>query len=303
MAQQWITVFGGTGFLGRCIVRALVDGGLPVRIAARRPEAVTGVDPTSEMIECCHADLHDTDSVKRALDGARGAVNAVSLYVEQGNKASFDSVHVDGAERLARMARDGGVERLVHISGIGVDTESDSAYVRARARGENRVRAVFPEATVLRPSVLFGPDDAFLTALSRVTQAPVLPLFGTGATRLQPVYVEDVARAVHQALIRPDTAGRVYELGGARVYSYRELVDLMLHYRQRRRLLLPFPFPLWRGLARLTSMLPRAPLTRDQVILMERDNRVEEGASGFADLGLEPNSLEALLDTCLTPQN
>ncbi|GGX69927.1 complex I NDUFA9 subunit family protein [Saccharospirillum salsuginis] len=299
MKPQWITVFGGTGFLGRRIVRALLDAGYPVRIAARHPTPPPGIDDRAVSVEWVRADLHDAASVGKALDDARGVVNAVSLYVESGGRNTFEAVHVDGAERLAETARERGIERLVHISGIGVDTESDSTYVRARARGENRVWAVFPQATILRPSVLFGPEDALLTALSRITLMPVIPLFGAGNTRLQPVYVEDVARAVHQAMARDDARGQIFELGGGTLYRYRELVRMVLRHHGRRRLLVPVPFLVWRGLASLASLLPGAPLTRDQVILMEQDNRVGDDARGFESLGIEPRSVEDLLEACL----
>ena len=299
MAQQWITVFGGTGFLGRRIVHTLLNAGYSVRVAARHPRLPTDSDANADNVELVRADLHDTASVDEALNGAYGAVNAVSLYVESGGRNTFEAVHVTGAEHLAESAREQGIERLVHISGIGVDTESDSSYVRARARGENRVRAVFPKATILRPSVLFGPDDAFLKALSRVTLLPVIPLFGTGNTHLQPVFVEDVARAVHQAMVRDEARGQIVELGGRTLYRYRDLVRIVLRHYGRRRLLVPVPFMVWRGLASLASLLPGAPLTRDQVILMEQDNRVGDDAQGFESLGIEPRSVEDLLEACL----
>jgi len=299
MSTQWITVFGGTGYLGRRIVSTLLDAGYPVRIATRHPTPPPGIDDRAAPVESVRADLHDAASVRAALDNAAGVVNAVSLYVESGGQDTFEAVHVDGAERLADLSRERGIERLVHISGIGVDTDSDSTYVRARARGENRLRAVFPRATILRPSVLFGPEDALLTAVARLTLMPVIPLFGTGSTRLQPVYVEDVARAVQQAMVKDDARGRIFELGGGALYRYRDLVRMVLRHQGRRRLLVPVPFPLWRGLASLASLLPGAPLTRDQVILMERDNRVGDKARGFESLGIEPRSVEDLLEACL----
>jgi uncharacterized protein YbjT (DUF2867 family) len=226
-------------------------------------------------------------------------VNAVSLYVEQGG-ATFEAIHVRGAERLARLAREVGVSTLVHISGLGVDEASPSAYVRARAKGERCVREVMPEAVILRPSVLFGPGDAFLRSLEMITRhLPVIPLFGDGSTRLQPVYVEDVAAAIAQALERPDARGRIFELGGARVHTYREIVAMVLRHLGRRRLLMPVPFALWHALAATASLLPAAPLTRDQVYLLQTDNVVAADAATFADLGIEPRALEALLPECL----
>lgn len=294
-----ITVFGGTGFLGREIVRALIASGQRVRVAARRPDA-PGLDDVT--VERLAADIRDESAVAGAVDGAAAVVNAVSLYVEK-RELSFDAVHVRGAETIARCARQAGVERLVHISGIGVDTASPSPYIRARAQGEDRVREVFPEATTLRPSVLFGPNDAFISALKGVTLLPVIPLFGSGNTRLQPVYVDDVAAAVVAALERPDSAGRVFELGGARAYSYREILRAVLRELGRRRLLMPVPFPVWKLLAGLMAILPNPPLTRDQIILMEDDNLVSPDAPGFADLGIEPYDLEGQLASFLRPRS
>lgn len=297
MAHDLITVFGGTGFLGRAIVRHFVESGVAVRIAARHPSAPEFAG-ASNQIELQSADVRDENSVAEAVNGATGVVNAVGLYVEKG-KATFDTIHVEGAERIARRAREANIRKLVHISGIGADPGSASKYVRARAHGEQRVQSAFPEAVILRPSVLFGPNDAFLGALKTVTRLPVVPLFGKGTTRLQPVYVEDVARAVLQALETPGAAGRIFELGGAQIYSYRDILERVLAHFSRRRLLLPVPFPIWRLLARISSLLPNPPLTRDQVILMETDNVVGTGAGTFGDLGIEPYSLEQMLTHCL----
>lgn len=297
MTNRLVTVFGGTGFLGRTVVRHLVESGGTVRIAARHPYA-PNLAGAAGRIELQTADVRDEDSVAEAVAGATGVVNAVGLYVEQG-ELTFDAIHVEGAERVARRVREGGVRRLVHISGVGADPASPSKYVRARARGEQRVRDAFPDAVILRPSVLFGPNDAFLNSLKAVTRLPVVPLFGKGATRLQPVYVGDVARAVLQALETTGTAGRIFELGGARIYSYREIVERVLAHLNRRRPLLPVPFGVWRVLARMASLLPNPPLTLDQIILMETDNVVGVGVGTFNDLGLEPYSLDQRLEKAL----
>jgi NADH dehydrogenase len=192
------------------------------------------------------------------------------------------------------------VQRLVHISGIGADPASDSPYVRARAIGERLVREAFPAATILRPSVMFGPADAFLNRLAALARiSPALPLFGSGEVKLQPVYVGDVAAAVARALVTPEAAGRLYELGGPRVYSYRALVQLVLDQTGRRRLLLPVPYAAWNALAALLAPLPQRPISRDQVKLMQKDNVVSPGALTFADLGITPTALEAIAPTYL----
>jgi uncharacterized protein YbjT (DUF2867 family) len=297
MNNQLITVFGGTGFLGRTIVSHLVKSGARVRLAARHPR-VPDLPQAGKQIELQTADVRDEDSVAKAVTGASGVVNTVGLYIERG-EATFDAIHVVGAEHVAQRVNQAGISKLVHISGIGVDLTSSSAYVRARARGEQQVLRVFPDAVILRPSVLFGPNDAFLSSLQTVTRLPVVPLFGKGTVRLQPVYVEDVARAVLQALEVPGATGEIFELGGGCIYRYRGIVEQVLAHSNRRRLLLPIPFPLWKLLARAASLLPNPPLTLDQVILMETDNVVGAGVGTFQDFGIEPSSLEQKLAACL----
>lgn len=294
MAHEPITVFGGTGFLGSAVVRRLAAAGTPVRVAARHAAVPESSGTNGGAVEPCVADVRDEDAVARAVAGAGGVVNAVGLYVERGG-ATFDAVHVEGAARVARCARAAGVERLVHISGIGADPRSRSRYVAARGRGEARVHTEHPEAVILRPSVLFGPGDAFLRTLDAVTRLPAVPLFGDGGTRLQPVHVDDVAAAATRALEEPAAVGRVFELGGAGVYSYRAIVEAVLAHHRRRRLLLPVPFPAWRLLATLASALPAPPLTRDQVALMEADSIVGAEVGTFADLGITPRALDDVL--------
>ncbi|MEN8196257.1 MAG: complex I NDUFA9 subunit family protein, partial [Pseudomonadota bacterium] len=241
------------------------------------------------------ADIRDTHSVDRALEGAVAAVNAVGLYVERGRE-TFRAVHVEGAHTLAVMAARRGIERLVHISGIGAERNSKSAYVRARADGEAAVLDALPEATILRPSVMFGPDDNFLNLFIRMARLlPAIPLFGNGETKLQPVYVDDVARAVAQSLEAPDTAGRIYELGGPFIYNYRQILELVMAHAGHSRRLVPWPFALWELQAWCAQILPRPPISRDQVELMRHDNVVMPGMSTLADIGIRPTALEEIL--------
>ncbi|MDH3472685.1 MAG: complex I NDUFA9 subunit family protein [Rhodospirillales bacterium] len=302
MALEVVTVFGGSGFLGRRIAARMADAGAAVQVAVRRPERFDpGTLAEPGRVSALRADVRDETSVAAALAGADAVVNAVGLYVEGGGE-TFRAVHVEGAERVARLAARAGARALVQISGIGADPGSRSAYVRARAEGEVRTLAAFPGATILRPSVLFGPDDAFLTLFARMARLlPLLPIFGRGATRLQPAHVDDVAEAVVRALEDPAAKGRVYELGGPRAYSYRELLSLVMAAAGRRRPLLPVPYTVWHLLARLAAVLPRPPLTRDQVILMEQDNVVGPDFPGFAELGIVPRSVEDSLPSCLSP--
>lgn len=293
MSESWITVFGGTGFLGRRIVDRLAGDGVAVRIVARHLHSLPGGNVSPDFtIERIQADVRDRDSVARALAGARGVVNAVGCYVERRGE-TFEAVHVEGARTVAEETKRAGAERLVHISGIGVDAVSESPYVRARARGEEAVREAFETATILRPSVLFGPEDRFLNTLLRLIQMlPAVPLFGDGATMLQPVFVDDVAGAVAHALDDPDTAGKTYELGGPTPYSYRDLLHLVMKQGRRWPKLLPVPFPLWELQARLASILPSPPLTSDQVALMKHDNLPAPGLPGLADLGVTATAIE-----------
>lgn len=292
MDKAEITVFGGTGFLGSAIVRDLIDQGYHVRIACRHPDKAGF--PASDNLEKMACDIQDDDSVKQAVRGARSVVNAVSLYYEKPG-LTFDAVHVKGAGRAARLAKEAGVTHFVQISGIGASVDSASAYVRARARGEQVVRAEFEEATILRPSVISDRNDGFADNLNRVTKLPVVPLFGRGETRLQPVYVGDVAAAVRRAIEMPEGGGRDLELGGDRIYSYRECLRMIMQREGRRRPMVPVPFLCWRMLAAILGRLPRPPLTRDQVILMEADNVVGSQVGRFADLGIQPLSLEEIL--------
>jgi uncharacterized protein YbjT (DUF2867 family) len=298
MPRNLVTVFGGTGFLGRAVVRQLAASGRAIRIAARHPAVPDRLDVKND-IELCAADIRGDEDVARAVRGATGVVNAVSLYVEQRDGATFEAIHVVGAARVARHTREAGAEHLVHISGIGAAPSSPSKYVAARGRGEERVRDQYREVVILRPSVLFGPGDTFLSTLKSLTLLPAVPLFGAGDTRLQPVHVDDVAMAVAGTMTAPDIRGGIYQLGGARVYTYRDILELMLARLHRRRLLVPVPFGVWKALAGLASILPTPPLTTDQVILMRADNVVGRAARTFSDLGIEPRSLEDALATDL----
>ncbi|MFC3282495.1 complex I NDUFA9 subunit family protein [Litchfieldella rifensis] len=298
MHHRVTTVFGGTGFLGSAIVQELVAAGTAVRVAVRHPRLPEDL-ASSDDIELVSADIRDDSSVAAALEGASGAVNAVGLYTEPSRTETFDIIHAQGAGRVAHHCREAGVECLVHISGIGADADSASSYIRARAHGEQRVRTAFPSAVIVRPSVLFGPRDAFLGALAMISRFPVVPLFGRGDTRLQPVLVADVAHAVSRLL---DTAAPdllLYELGGASTYRYREIVELVLTRLGRRRPLLPVPFVAWRALARLAALLPSPPLTENQVMLMQQDNVVGPDVGTFDDLRITPCSLEERLADCL----
>jgi NADH dehydrogenase len=293
-----ITVFGGTGFLGRRIVRHLIDHGFRVRTASRHPEPVRWPSRSDAPRETTKADIHDERGVAAALFGAYGAVNAVSLYLERGG-VTFDAVHVEGAARVARLARESGVERLIHVSGIGADPASSAPYIAARGRGEIAVQQAFPGVILIRPAVMCGPDDAFLTTVVQLLRyLPVYPMFGLGETKLQPVDVEDVAEGIARVLSGARAAAP-YEFTGPRVYTYKELVTRVADQIKARPRLIPLPFALWRILASVAEFLPGAPLTRNQVALMQLDNVASTDCPGLSSLNIAPVEIETLLSAIL----
>jgi uncharacterized protein YbjT (DUF2867 family) len=299
MSAQSATVFGGTGFLGRRIVRHLHEAGFIVRIASRHPERGLSMFPAADSrIEPVYGDIKENASVAAAVSGVFAVVNAVSLYVERGAD-TFESVHVGAAQRVATLARQGGAKKFLHISGIGANKQSASPYIRSRGQGEEAVLTEYPSATLFRPAVMFGPGDALLTPLLRMLrQFPAFPMFGGGDTRLQPAYVEDVGKASARVLQAPDLH-RVYELGGPRIYNYRTLLRALADAAGNRPLLVPTPFALWHALGRLAEFLPSPPITRSQVELMEGDSIAGPDAPGFEALHISPRAIEDILPEIL----
>src|SRR5438046_502785 len=301
MPEQLVTVFGGTAFLGRRIVRHLHDASFAVRIASRHPDqAVMSFPDEGRRLRSIRADINEEESIAAAVAEAFAVVNAASLYVERG-RDTFQSVHVNAAERVARLARQTGVERFLHISGIGADSRSTSPYIRSRGEGEAAVLRAFPSATVLRPAVMFGPGDAFLTPLLlMLRRLPVFPMFGDGRTRVQPAYVEDVGEASARVL-QMQIPYQIYELAGPRIYTYRALLRALAAAASNRPLLLPFPFALWHAIGYVAEFLPSPPITRNQVELMEGDSVAAPGAPGFEVLQVAPRGIEARLQEVMNP--
>jgi uncharacterized protein YbjT (DUF2867 family) len=295
MCSRRVTVFGGTGFLGRHIVRHLLDADLAVRIASRHPDRAKSLfSGDVSGVESAHADVNDDGSVARAVAGAWAVVNTVSLYAERG-KCTFRSVHVDAAKRIAMLARQAGAEILVHISGIGADAGSASPYIRSRGEGEAAVLLSFPSAKLVRPAVMFGPGDAFLTPLlAMLRRTPVFPMFGSGSIRLQPAYVEDVAEAVVR-ILRAPTASQLYELAGPHVYTYQALLRTIAASAGARPFLVPLPYSLWHVIGSVAEALPNPPLTRNQIELMGQDNISKSGVPGFAALQISPQPIQIML--------
>ena len=241
MTSRKVTVFGGNGFLGRRVVQHLLDHGFEVRAASRHPERAARVFRNRPSgLEIVRADVGDGRSVIDAVADAFAVVNAVSFYVERGSD-TFRSVHVEAAARVAKYSRESGVQRLAHVSGIGADAQSHSPYIRSRGEGEFAIRAAFSEATIIRPAVMFGQDDAFLIPLMKMLRMfPVFPMFGRGQTALQPAYVEDVAEALARCFDAPEP-GMTYELAGPNTYTYKQLLETMCHHLAIRRVLTPMP--------------------------------------------------------------
>ena len=296
-----VSVFGGTGFLGRRLVRRLAAEGTAVQVAVRHPDRARSALRAAglDRVTVFGADVRDRVAVAAAVAGAEAVVNAVSAYVEKSG-VTFEAVHEQGAETLARGAAAAGVARFVLVSGIGADPASGFPYIRARGRGERVVAQTFPGATIVRPSAMFGPGDALFGTLAHLARLlPVLPLIGGGHTRLQPVYVEDVAEAIARILADSATAGRTYELTGPAVYTLRELFEITLRLTARRRLLVPVPFAVAELQARLLELLANPPLTTGQIDLLKADNVASGTLPGLRELDIEPKAVEEVVPAYL----
>lgn len=309
LRDEMITVFGASGFIGRYVVRRLAKAGYRVRAATRRPHLAHELKPMGVVgqVQLVQANLRDAASVSRAIDGAHGVVNLVGILAEGGSQ-TFQSLQADGAGLIAETARRAGIERFVQVSAIGADAHSRSRYARTKAQGEAAVLASMPGAVVLRPSIVFGPEDGFFNRFADMARfAPALPLIGGGVTKFQPVYCDDVAECVVRALEMEAARGQVFELGGPSVYTFRELMAYILKTIDRKRLLIPVPFPIatLMGLGgEMAGALPFVEpfLTRDQVTLLKQDNVVGAGGEGLGRidaLGVTPESIEAIVPSYL----
>ena len=303
MKRGLVTVFGGSGFIGRYVVRRLAHDGWEVRVAVRRPDQALFLKTAGHIgqVTPVAANIRDAASVRAAVAGADHVVNLVGILFQAGPQR-FDAVQAEGAGRVAEAAAAANAAGLVHLSAIGADPHSAAAYARSKAAGEAAVRQAFPGATIFRPSIVFGPEDQFFNRFAAMALvSPVLPLIGGGTTRFQPVYVLDVAEAVTRAVDDLALAGKTFELGGPRIYSFRELLQLTLAEIGRKRMLLSLPFPLAALQGALLQSIPfmRPALTADQVKLLKRDNVVGPQAAGFKELGMVPTALEPILPTYL----
>ncbi len=300
--SKLVTIYGGSGFVGRYIARRMAQAGWRVRVAVRRPNEAMHVKPYGNVgqVEPVFCNIRDDDSVRAVMRGADAVVNCVGTFDRKGRN-SFQAVQVEGATRIARLAAEEGVSHLVHLSAIGADAESDSEYAQSKAAGEAGILEHFPQAMILRPSVVFGPEDQFFNRFAGMTRfGPVLPVVG-GDTKFQPVYADDVAHAAALGAEGRADPG-IYELGGPEVATFRDLMKVMLKIIRRRRLILNMPFGIAAVMAwamelvqKVTFGLIPPQITRDQVRSLRVDNVASEGAKGFADLGIEPAAIEAVL--------
>ena len=302
--QNLVTVFGGSGFVGTQAVRCLAKAGWRIRVAVRNPNLAYRMRLLGDVgqIDVVQANVRDVPSLERALEGATASLNLVGLLFETGRQG-FSSVHVEGARNIAEAARTCGVARLVQMSALGADPESPALYARTKAQAEAAVRAVYPDAVIVRPSIVFGSGDGFFERFAGMAQmSPALPLIGGGTTKFQPVFVGDVGQALARIVASPDAAGQTYELGGPVAYSFKDLMEKLLAEIGLRRALVPLPFPvasLIGKLGELTTFLMKPPITSDQVELLKTDNVVSGACPGLAELGITPTTLEAVLPTYL----
>jgi uncharacterized protein YbjT (DUF2867 family) len=290
------TVFGGSGFIGRYVVKRLAQQGFVVRVAVRDPEAALFLKPMGAVgqIVPLYASVTNEPTVQRAVEGAEVVVNLVGLLADS-RAAPFEAVHTEGSERIARLAAANGVSRLVQISAIGADPNSPSRYAATKGRAEQAVLAAFPRATILRPSIVFGMEDRFFNLFASLARlSPVMPVI-CGGTKMQPVFVGDVADAVMAALASPATEGKTYELGGPRVWTFREILAFILKQTRRDRRLIDVPMGLARLQACIMQYLPGKPLTPDQLVMLAKDNVVAPGALGLAELGIVPRPVELVV--------
>jgi uncharacterized protein YbjT (DUF2867 family) len=294
MEARQITIFGGSGFLGRYVVRALAKKGWRIKVATRRPNRAFFLRPMGQVgqIGFIKCDVADAGQIAHAMAGSQAVVNLTGILFQRGQ--TFDAVHVKGPEAIAREAARLSLRAMVHVSAIGADSESDSRYAESKAEGEKRVREAFPAATIMRPSLLFGPEDQFFNRFAEMARfLPALPLIGGGRTLFQPVFVSDAAAAIVAALDDPNAQGKTYELGGPTVYSFKQLMEIMLGVIDRKRLLVPLPF--WIAFLKsiFLQLMPKPLLTPDQVRLLRHDNIVSPTAHTLKDLGITPTTVEA----------
>lgn len=287
-------VLGGSGFVGRYVVKELAKAAFNVRVVVRHPHEALFLKTQGDIgqITLIPGSILDQKALARAFEGAGTVINLVGILFEKGSQG-FEAIHHRGPETIAKIALEKGVTSLIHLSALGATLESASKYAQTKAKGEVALHNIFPEAIIFRPSVIFGAEDQFLNRFAKMAcKSPFLPLIGGGKTRLQPVYVQDVAKAIVKSLSIPEVKGKIFELGGPKVYTFKEIIQLILKTIHRPRLLIPIPPIFARLIGFILQFHPNPPLTNDQVHLLKKDNIVGEKALTFKELGLSPAALE-----------
>lgn len=300
--MRTVTIFGGSGFIGRYIVQKFAHKGDTIRIAVRNPIAANFLKPLGEVgqITPVQASVHSPQQIKKAIQGADIVINLVGILYEKRHQ-TFEAIHVEGARAVAEIAFKEGVQRLLHMSALGANLKSRSRYASTKARGEEEVLKHFPQTTIFRPSVVFGPEDAFLNRFAEMARfSPFLPLIGGGKTRFQPIYVGDVAEGFLKASLKTETRGNLYELGGPAIYTFKELMEYLLGTIHRKRALIPLPFPLAKVMATFAQFLPTPPLTPDQVELLKTDSVVSPQSLKAENLGIREHAMEAIAPSYLS---
>ncbi|GAB5387429.1 MAG: complex I NDUFA9 subunit family protein [Alphaproteobacteria bacterium] len=292
-----VTIFGGDGFIGRHVVYLLAKTGAEIRVASRNANQAAQLRPAGAVGQIVPVACNITreSNIRKVLDGSTHVINLVGLLYQTGEN-TFDKVHAEAPAMIGRVASEMGIKHLVHVSAIGASDDAPSRYLRSKAAGETALWETFPKAVILRPSIVFGAGDGFFNLFASLARfAPVLPLIGGGETKFQPVYVEDVVAAIDKGLNDPACAGQTYELGGPRVATFKECLELMMKESGQKRMLIPAPFSLCRIKARFLELMPKPLLTQDQVDSLTVDNVVSEDAKGFADLEIQPAPMELIL--------
>jgi uncharacterized protein YbjT (DUF2867 family) len=302
MKQKRVTIFGGSGFLGRYVVELLADQGAIITVAVRDVEKAKFLKPLGQVgqITPIKTNARNKADLAKAVENADIVINLIGILYKQGQQ-TFEKMHINIPQILSRLSTEAGVDSLLQVSAIGANQSAVSEYLRTKGEGEKAIYKNFPGAIILRPSVIFGPEDKFFNlfgSLSRIS--PILPLYGNGKTFFQPIYVRDVASAIVGALSTSSSKGKTYEIGGPHVYSYTELMKIVLHNTRRRCLLLPVPFLIGEIQGRIMDLMPKPLLTYDQMLSLKADNIVSENAFNLSDLGIQPTAVETIIPTYLS---
>ncbi len=302
MNYKTITIFGGTGFLGRYVVNKLCKENYIIKIVSTNPQKGAFLKPCGSVgqVNCVYGNIRDYNSVKENIKDSQIVINLVGILYKKG-KNNFSNVHAIGAEYIAKACTEENIERLIHISALGIDKPSGSVYARSKLNGEKAVHNAYPNAIILRPSIIFGPEDNFINKFAFITKiSPIVPLIGNGKAKFQPIYVEDVADSIAACLNNKNSCGKIYELGGNEIYSFRELLQLIINIVGKKRFILPLPTPMVKLVAIFLSLFPITPIiTNDQIKLLKVDNILSANSLKIGDLGIKPRGLKATIESYL----